>query len=76
MVPGLADGAAHGLRRRADLAAQLRRGLRYSDGTPLRANDLVRSLRRVRALSPTGRRLFARVDSVEADDRTGSSCTG
>ena len=71
VVPGLADGLPTVSDGGLSWRLKLRRGLRYSDGTPLRANDLVRSLRRVRALSRPGRRLFARVDSVEADDRTG-----
>ncbi|MDQ3720773.1 MAG: ABC transporter substrate-binding protein [Actinomycetota bacterium] len=50
---------------------ELRPGLRYSDGSPLRATDLVHSLRRVRALGSPGKRLFAGVRSVEADDRLG-----
>ena len=63
-LPAISDG---GLTWRLEL----RPGLRYSDGSPLRASDLVHSLRRVRALDSPGKRLFAGVDSVEADDRRG-----
>ncbi len=71
VIPGLARALPTVSDRGLTWRLQLRRGLRYSDGTPLKASDLAHSLRRVRALSPTGRRLFARVESVEADDRSG-----
>jgi peptide/nickel transport system substrate-binding protein len=71
VIPGLARSLPTVSDRGLTWRLQLRRSLRYSDGTPLRASDLALSLRRVRALSPAGRRLFARVESVEADDRSG-----
>jgi peptide/nickel transport system substrate-binding protein len=71
VIPGLARALPTVSDRGLTWRLQLRRGLRYSDGTPLKASDLAHSLRRVRALSPTGQRLFSRVESVDADDRSG-----
>ena len=71
VIPGLARSLPTVSERGLTWRLQLRRGLRYSDGTPLRASDFVHGLRRVRALSTRGRRLFARVASLQADDRSG-----
>jgi peptide/nickel transport system substrate-binding protein len=71
VIPALAQALPTVSDRGLTWHLQLRRGLRYSDGTPLKAGDLVHSLRRVRALGGPGQRLFSHVKSVEADDRSG-----
>ncbi|MGH3994767.1 MAG: ABC transporter substrate-binding protein, partial [Pseudonocardiaceae bacterium] len=65
-VPGLArarpavseDGLTYVLR--------LRGGLRYSNGTPVRAGDFERAVDRVRALRSPLRRLYAAIASIDA----------
>lgn len=69
VVPGLARGLPQLADGGRTLRLELRPGLRYSDGTPVRASDVPHSLRRVRELRSPGARLFAGVQSVEADDR-------
>jgi len=69
VVPGLAQRLPEISDGGLTWRLELRPGLRYSDGTPLKASDLAHSLRRVRALASPGKRLFAGVDSIETDDR-------
>jgi peptide/nickel transport system substrate-binding protein len=68
-VPGLArdlpevsdDGLTYTLR--------LRRGLRYSNGAPVRAGDFERTVNRVRALRSPLASLYAGIASIDADSR-------
>jgi peptide/nickel transport system substrate-binding protein len=72
LVPGVArdlpevsgDGTTYSLR--------VRRGLRFSNGRPVRATDVRRSLLRAAALGTVGRRLFRGVRAIAANDRTGA----
>ncbi len=71
IVPGLAralpdvseDGLVYKLR--------LRRGLRYSNGVPVRAGDLERTVNRVRALGRSTAALYDDIRSIDADARSG-----
>ena len=71
IVPGLAralpdvseDGLVYKLR--------LRRGLRYSNGVPVRAGDLERTVDRVRALGRSTAALYDDIRSIDADARSG-----
>ena len=71
IVPGLAralpdvseDGLVYKLR--------LRRGLRYSNGVPVRAGDLERAVNRVRALGRSTAALYDDIRSIDADARSG-----
>jgi peptide/nickel transport system substrate-binding protein len=58
------DGRTYSLR--------VRRGLRYSNGRPVRAADVRHSILRTATLGTTGRRLFRAVVAIEANDRTGA----
>lgn len=69
VVPGLARALPEVADGGRTWRLELRPGLRYSDGTPVRASDVPHSLRRVRELRSPGARLFSGVESVEADDR-------
>jgi hypothetical protein len=72
LVPGVAralpevsgDGTIYSLR--------VRRGLRFSNGRPVTARDVRHTILRAAALGPAGRRLFAGVTRIEADDRSGA----
>jgi peptide/nickel transport system substrate-binding protein len=72
LVPGVAralpevsgDGTTYSLR--------VRRGLRFSNGRPVRARDVRHTILRAAALGPAGRRLFSGVTRIEADDRSGA----
>jgi peptide/nickel transport system substrate-binding protein len=72
LIPGVAralpvvsgDGTTYSLR--------VRRGLRFSNGRPVRARDVRHTILRSAALGAVGRRLFAGVTGIEADDRTGA----
>jgi peptide/nickel transport system substrate-binding protein len=71
LVPGLArslpevsdDGLVYRLR--------LRRGLRYSNGVPVRAGDFERAVNRVRALGHSTVALYEDIRSIDADARSG-----
>ena len=58
LVPGLAEALPKVANRGRTYSFRLRRGLVYSDGTPLRASDFRRTVERALVLSPEGRRLF------------------
>jgi len=70
LVPGVAarlptvseDGRAYSFR--------VRRGLTYSNGTQVTARDVRHSIIRARRVGAVGRRLFAGVTAVAANDRT------
>ena len=70
LIPGVAralpevsgDGRTYSLR--------VRRGLRYSNGRPVRAADVRHSILRASALGGVGRSLFAGVSGIVANDRT------
>ena len=71
LIPGLArelpevsdDGLVYSFRFRA--------GLRYSDGTRLRASDFERAVDRARRLGSPYAGLYAGITAIEADDRSG-----
>jgi len=71
LVPGLArelpevseDGLVYSFRFRA--------GLSYSDGTRLRASDFERAVVRARRLDSPYAPLYAAIDAIDADDRSG-----
>jgi peptide/nickel transport system substrate-binding protein len=70
LAPGLArrlpevsdDGLTYSFR--------LRSGLRYSNGAPVKAGDFERAVSRVRRLRSRHARLYAGIETIEADDRT------
>ncbi len=72
LAPGVAarvpeaegDGRTYVLRVRPDL--------RFSNGRLVRASDVRHTILRARALGPVGRRLFAGVRSLRADDERGT----
>jgi peptide/nickel transport system substrate-binding protein len=72
LVPGLAralplvsdDGLVYTL--------HLRRGVRYSDGSPVRAGDFERAIDRLRSLRSPLAPLYAGISSIDADARSGT----
>ena len=72
VIPGVAralpevsaDGRTYTLR--------VRPGLRFSNGSPVRASDVTHSILRASALGRVGRELFADVSGVSADDQRGA----
>jgi len=70
LVPGLASALPRPTEAGAGYAFKLRRGLRYSDGRPVRAADVAYALGRSRALSGDARRIFAGVTRVVTNERT------
>jgi peptide/nickel transport system substrate-binding protein len=72
LIPGVAralpvvsgDGTTYTLR--------VRRGLRFSNGRPVRARDVRHSILRAATLGAVGLEPFAGVTGIEADDGTGS----
>jgi len=87
VIPGLAVRPPEVSEDSRSFAFVLRRGLRYSDGRPLRAADFERAVKRALRLNPAGPRLFGNIvgarayvkallpqrdlAGVSADERTG-----
>jgi peptide/nickel transport system substrate-binding protein len=72
LVPGLAEHMPKVSDEGRLYSFSLRRGIRYSDGQPLRAGDFARTIERVRELRSPGAALFGNVAAIATDDRTGS----
>jgi peptide/nickel transport system substrate-binding protein len=72
LIPGLAEQLPTVSQGGRVYNFKLRRGLRYSDGTPVRASDFAHSVRRATTLSPVARRLFDDVGAIDARDATGA----
>jgi peptide/nickel transport system substrate-binding protein len=69
LVAGVAAALPKSTAAGTSYGFRLRRGLRYSNGRPVRAADVAYALRRSRALSPDARRIFAGVRRVVTDER-------
>ena len=69
LIPGLADALPRVSADGRTYTFRLRRGLRYSDRSPVRASDFAHTVERVRALSARGRRTFRLVSGIRTDDR-------
>ena len=71
LIPGLASDlpeiSADGLTYELDL----RQGLNYSDGSPVRASDFEHAIARVRQLDSPGARYYRGITGIEADDESG-----
>jgi peptide/nickel transport system substrate-binding protein len=72
LIPGLATSLPKVSDEGRTYSFRFRRGLHYSNGTPLRARDLARTIGRVRRLRSPGAAIFQGVTSIEANDRTGA----
>jgi peptide/nickel transport system substrate-binding protein len=72
LVPGLAEHMPKLSDEGRLYSFSMRRGIRYSDGTPLRASDFARTIERVRRLRSPGASLFRNVAAIATDDRTGA----
>lgn len=71
LVPGLARDLPEVSDDRLTYTLRLRRGLRYSNGAPMRAGDFERTVERVRDLHSTLAPLYAGIRSIDADARSG-----
>jgi peptide/nickel transport system substrate-binding protein len=72
LVPGLARALPEVSDDGLTYTFRVRRGLRFSNGAPLRARDVRHSIVRAGELPGRGRELFANVLTIDADDRTGT----
>jgi peptide/nickel transport system substrate-binding protein len=72
LIPGVARALPKVSGDGRTYSFQVRRGLRYSNGRPVRARDVRHSILRASALGDIGRRLFAGVSSIAADGPTGA----
>jgi peptide/nickel transport system substrate-binding protein len=72
LIPGVARGLPEVSEDGRTYSLWVRRGLRYSNGRPVRAADVRHSILRASALSDVGRSLFAAVSGIVANDRTGA----
>ena len=70
LVPGLAEEMPKTSDEGRTYTFTFRRGLQYSNGSPLHASDFARTVRRVRALRSPGAALFDGVAAIETNDRT------
>jgi peptide/nickel transport system substrate-binding protein len=70
-VPGLARALPEVSDDRLTYTLRLRRGLRYSNGAPVRAGDFERTVERVRELRSPLAPLYAGIRSIDADARSG-----
>lgn len=61
LIPGLAEREPDVSADSRTFAFVLRRGLRYSDGSPLRAGDFERAVKRALRLNPAGSELFGNI---------------
>jgi peptide/nickel transport system substrate-binding protein len=68
LVPGLAERLPEISSDGSTYRFRFRKGLRYSDGTRLRAGDFAREITRVRRLRSPLRRLYSGVRRISADD--------
>jgi peptide/nickel transport system substrate-binding protein len=66
LIPGLADAPPQVSEGATQWSFRFRKGLRYSDGTPLRARDFEHTIERALLLSPEARRLFGRIRGAAA----------
>ncbi|MFN2616110.1 MAG: ABC transporter substrate-binding protein [Thermoleophilaceae bacterium] len=67
-MPGLAERMPTVSNGGRSYSFKLRSGLRYPDGTRVRASDFAHTVRRARSLSRTARQLFSGIVSVHATD--------
>jgi peptide/nickel transport system substrate-binding protein len=70
VVPALAEKEPELSEDAQRLELILRRGLRYSDGRPVRPADLERGIRRSMRLNPRARRAFRAVRMISISDRS------
>lgn len=66
VVPGLAERLPEVSADRRTYRLRLRPGLRYSDGTPVRASDFEHAVKRVLRLNPAGAGYFLGIEGAEA----------
>jgi peptide/nickel transport system substrate-binding protein len=71
-VPGLARDLPEVSDGGLTYTLRLRRGLRYSNGTPVRAGDFERAVERVRELRSPLAPLYAGISSIDGDRRSGT----
>ena len=71
LVPGLARELPEVSEDGTTYEFALRRGLFYSNGSPLRASDFERALRRARRMASPYAGLYTGIGSIQADDRAG-----
>jgi peptide/nickel transport system substrate-binding protein len=68
LMPGLAERLPEGSDEGRTYSFRFRKGLRYSNGTPLRAGDFARTIERVRRLRSPGAALFRGVEAIETNE--------
>lgn len=71
LVPALARALPEVSDDQLTYTLRLRRGLRYSNGAPVRAGDFERAVNRVRELRSPLAPLYAEISSIDADARSG-----
>ncbi len=71
LVPGLAEELPEISADGRTYALQLRDGLSYSDGSPVRASDFERAVERVEGLAAPVATLYEPIIAIEADDESG-----
>jgi peptide/nickel transport system substrate-binding protein len=72
LVPGLAESLPEIANGGKTYTLTLRKGLKYSDGTPVRASDVKRAIERTIALDSFGASLYASIVGAERFQRTKS----
>ncbi len=68
LIPGVAARVPQATGDGRTYKLRIRRGVHFSNGRLVRARDVKQSILRARALGPVGRRLFAGVSGLFADD--------
>lgn len=71
LIPGVARALPRVSGDGLTYSFRVRRGLRFSNDRPVRASDVRHSIRRAARLGAVGRRLFAGVTAIAADDGSG-----
>ena len=71
LIPGLVRELPEVSEDGLEYSFRFRAGLAYSDGTRLRASDFARAVDRARRLHSPYAGLYAAIDAIDADDRSG-----
>ena len=71
LIPGLAADLPEVSADGHTYTLELREGLEYSDGTPVRASDFERAIERVEGLAPPIAALYEPIAEIETDDDSG-----
>jgi peptide/nickel transport system substrate-binding protein len=71
LVPALAEELPAVSENGRTYSLRLRKGMLYSDGTPIRASDFEFAIDRLRALNPADAGRYANIAAISADDGSG-----